>query len=1346
MNKNQGLAAGLVLAAALMFRPGAAPPPAPAPQTTTAAVPQEPNPTEARNGPWLASCNYWAPVRSAVPGFDRDPEISGTIDARKVDLHLDLSESAKQERGCNVNDSKLRWGFPGLLGTSGTPDSVPAILSVTALIAIVPDPVHTHLALAFDRTIDALLQAAADNGYVPSYFWLPWKNRSYVLKIAESTFDSEPGHDPDRERQPGLIILRKSYYEVIYAFIVSETASEGVDGAQLQNAFRYEADLKNALPNHFSTGNSPDKKSRVAIVGPIYSGSAGSLRVGISAAAAVSGLQADEFKIAGATYTSTSLPPPVELPPGNEQTTQPKPVISYISFGLDSEFAKRVFEEHLRSSGYDIGRVAFLIEDGTAFARNLIAGERDKSQSRAPLTIRFPRDISSLRNAQSTTDQGDQSGSALPGAVDPYLRFSVKDYSNARDGIPAFSREITPLSQEAQLMTIARQIHRYRIQFVWLSASNVLDNIFLAQFLHRACPEATLVFAGDLLTVREIDSLPFVGSISIGPYPLMGIGRREDSTRPTRTYTSSSAYSYYNAFSYTLWDNKLRESDDAAPAGDRYPPALVGYNNQLIDLSRWPYAGSGAVGQGSRGKDPRHVPALQPPLWATTIGNDGYYPLGILSPCSTDDPYKKSTTGSTGATGASGARGSSGATAPTGFFLPWFDNSDANLGTIDKNRDPREVIKPLPQNCTANNAEISRVTIYPSRLWDLSCALVIILCLFHAIMLQVASYWSPFSHDLAVGDNDLAPRRAFYINVASGMLFAVAFVISFPVLWLQLKGGGNLLSTILSIVTLMTGLVAVLSSRSKTHPSLQWQGPPLLSPSFLSRGHRIEFGRLYDGDRGDFYVLLNLLLRLATVAIICLWGYSCITGSFANQSPDFAGLSFSFRSINPGTGVSPLEPVVLLLLGWHFWAMMQTRRLRFSEKARPKLPQELNDPVKDRLFLSDNELARCQNPADSCLYNNITCLMITRQFFGRFFFGRNSWKPVKVDVAFALVVGIVFFLLTLSAPVRSADHFVWNTGGTLLSSPYEFLFLGLMSTLIAVCLTGWFRMTAIWQALRRSVLDELENLPIRFGFSRLKGMGWMTMLRQGGLQQQWKDITRSVESISHMGHQPGLSSAGQEQLQARCDALMTDIVNLNASIANPGAGSAQPGYQRIEEIEKKIAEFSQFLLSSLLIPYWQNERTGLVEGRDSEQAPVPEPQPPAHILAAEEFLVIRYISLITAVLANLRYLMTFVMASFVLAFLAWNSSSFQPRQLLDWAFTILLLILGSGVIVVFAQMHRNPILSRITDTRANELGWDFYFRILSFGAIPVLTWVAYQFPDFGSMIYRIIEPAVPIVK
>jgi hypothetical protein len=61
-------------------------------------------------------------------------------------------------------------------------------------------------------------------------------------------------------------------------------------------------------------------------------------------------------------------------------------------------------------------------------------------------------------------------------------------------------------------------------------------------------------------------------------------------------------------------------------------------------------------------------------------------------------------------------------------------------------------------------------------------------------------------------------------------------------------------------------------------------------------------------------------------------------------------------------------------------------------------------------------------------------------------------------------------------------------------------------------------------------------------------------------------------------------------------------------------------------------------------------------------------------------------------------------------------------------------------------MHRDPILSRITDTTPNELGLDFYIRIISFGAVPVLTWLAYNFPTLGGTLLKILRPGVDVMK
>jgi hypothetical protein len=239
-----------------------------------------------------------------------------------------------------------------------------------------------------------------------------------------------------------------------------------------------------------------------------------------------------------------------------------------------------------------------------------------------------------------------------------------------------------------------------------------------------------------------------------------------------------------------------------------------------------------------------------------------------------------------------------------------------------------------------------------------------------------------------------------------------------------------------------------------------------------------------------------------------------------------------------------------------------------------------------------------------------------------------------------------------------------------------------------------------------------------------------------------------------------------KDLRARFQGELTDA----ASGPNCGSvphASDMPPYLLANRAELYFAAFSRVLLERVLIPYWQHERIGLVESNEQQEVPIKarsseaKAEAPGHplqlhtgaasadppsIQLAEEFLAIRYLSLIRAVLAHLGSLMSFVSAAFVLAVIAWNCYPFQPRQEVNWALTGLLLFLGSGIVWVFAQMHRDPILSRITATTANELGLDFYIRIITFGAVPVVTWLAYQFPEIGGAIFNFLQPGLEVVK
>jgi hypothetical protein len=440
--------------------------------------------------------------------------------------------------------------------------------------------------------------------------------------------------------------------------------------------------------------------------------------------------------------------------------------------------------------------------------------------------------------------------------------------------------------------------------------------------------------------------------------------------------------------------------------------------------------------------------------------------------------------------------------------------------------------------------------------------------------------------------------------------------------------------------------------------------------------------------------------------------------------------------------------------------------------------------------------------------------LITRNWFNRLIEQYNAWLVPWLLLFYLFVYCLVVFFIQ----VESLDRILWKSGRW--PTWYEWLLSSLFYPLIMIAVAGWLRIVLVWGALRQGLLHRLEQFPIRYAFNRLKGTSWMAMMRQGGLAEQWQDMSRSTESIHQMCNDTYLLEKVEEPYRSRMrdvkKKLDAEIRALRKGIppgewhsspsnlyfeddpsvppqtyeelsvfwaegrigapeetkAGPASGQTnedQSGLDHMYSIEKYFAAFCEALLGGILLEYWEKTRTGLVASDEIEELPIeahvlPDVeasegsrnplqshassvgQEPKFIRVAEEFLAIRYLSLIRAVLVNVRYLMMFVSSVFVLTIVAWNSYPFQPRQWVNEAFTGLMILLGTGIIWVFAQIHRDPILNRITNTKANELGVDFYLRVTMFGAAPVLTWLAYQFPEVGGSILRWIQPSLEVLK
>jgi hypothetical protein len=682
VDKSQGVTIGTVLIAAVLAHPISGMHPAfdRAGHAGTHAPSSIPGIRAEGDGPWVASCEYWAPDRRAAKEERYEPAVVWKwINGER----REFDQKPKTECG---TDERGRWGFPERVATI-EPESPPALKHprkrannpkalaakpgpnitaprITAIIATVPDPVHTNMALQFDRTIDSLIDAAEDNGYLSSYYWLPWNKEHSNSEGGES---NESKLSSEEEREPGLIVFKhlsskpdkgttvepQDFGSSLYLFLVGETPTSGVNAYQMERALEIEQDfagygkkcriafrrsLKVSLNSTARCTPAPPMGDQLDVIGPNYSGGAASLRRAIDEElcrhdgikrASVRGITSTPFALRVMDYR-----PDEHFKdgwPGKSACHHQE--IVYESFSPNAVFDAEELNRRLGQLDISQSSVAMLIEDGTTLGESSerSLGEPDDTKPKFQgLTIRFPREISTLRNAETAQEANAAQNGASPPS--PYLRFSLKG-SNTSDSVPHLSGELTPLSQESELMAIQYQLQRYRVKYIVISATDVLDALFLAQFLHRVVPDARLVFdGGDLLFEREVDDVPFIGALTIGPYHLVGLSTNSKRGGAGRAFPDWSSEAYYNAASWTFWPQE--------PMTDKYED-----NEQ----TKFPLAGY----QNIKDSDPLD----RPPLWLTLIGTDGYYPLGIESltpshefaimpeiphaPCPADNPCQK---------------------------------------------------------------------------------------------------------------------------------------------------------------------------------------------------------------------------------------------------------------------------------------------------------------------------------------------------------------------------------------------------------------------------------------------------------------------------------------------------------------------------------------------------------------------------------------------------------------------------------------------------------------------------------------------------------------------------------
>jgi hypothetical protein len=173
-----------------------------------------------------------------------------------------------------------------------------------------------------------------------------------------------------------------------------------------------------------------------------------------------------------------------------------------------------------------------------------------------------------------------------------------------------------------------------------------------------------------------------------------------------------------------------------------------------------------------------------------------------------------------------------------------------------------------------------------------------------------------------------------------------------------------------------------------------------------------------------------------------------------------------------------------------------------------------------------------------------------------------------------------------------------------------------------------------------------------------------------------------------------------------------------------------------------MARTGAILMTGLLKPLWEEEASPVVSTDPRiEKAPLP-----VYRAMAEEYVALVYVNFLVSVLLRMRTLVITAGGMYVFIVLSMNTYPFEPHLALQTLAVVLLLVMGGTIGFVYAEMHRETILSKLTSTEPGELGLDFWIKFVSAGAIPVFSLLAAQFPGISKFLFSWLEPALQAMK
>jgi hypothetical protein len=1155
--------------------------------------------------------------------------------------------------------------------------------SAQFVIASLPDPVHTHMPLLFDRGVETIQSAAQASGYLFARAWMPWdisshsESADFTVRLAQAEFRDQV------ESLPGLMIFERpsavgSPKSTLFVFVVGETPTGGIRTEQFQNALN--------IRESILAGGGPrlHEAAVLRIYGPEFSGSLVSLnailnaqphdkftRILIRSGTIGSYRAAHEFceSVRGEwpSGKSDSDPKTKNDPPGRPDL---------VTFQFSNEAQEYYLSVFLRDREHTHSRVAILSEDETAFGNQEAIAKQ--SETTAPLQdshdpndscpaappaplvpfvrLYFPREIAQLRDAYQRNVKIQSSSDSGNGPQQNGLALSLNVTGNDDDSVAPYSTLQTPPSEEAILQGIVVSLRKEHARVVVIRGTDPLDVVFLSRYLRQSFPQARLVTVGaDLLMIHEFFDPRFHGILALTPYPLIHGAHFPHLEHPSdkgkqelyRVFPDSYSVGGFNAFESLV-----------APTADFEFKKLPAAN----------YAQFGLPSFLDPVTDPnKPAPPWRAHLWLTTVGRDAFWPVAVFD----ESPSTNATNETDG-----------------DFYIPAV-NSNAVSGEAYK--------------------------VHFSIGWTIFWLFSLALTLFVAYVLL---YPRVFARSEIVGrfGGDPSRERNCLLFLGSMLLLAIQTLFVFPaIVWLGNFGKFDKASGTASISTEIFGRMGLLMVSYIISTTLLGLA---CSRGFRSRGN----DRL---ARAGVAVCGGII---CVALLLTLWAWSV---GFDTRLGTVV-----YRYLEVGSGVSPCLPLLFLLSAWVWWCWQTLTGIASTEEKDMVLPDA--DEF-DREF--DAKLPSGAEKVLPMAMDRVRFRAIAARM------GEWPWKSLgpmpfgrqKEIVSIAAIEFLVICLLMWPSEVAEAFEaptYKWIYWILLYSC--LFLVCYLMTHIVAL----WIDLRAFLQSIDRlrfrrgfSDLKSLTQQPLW----ELASSG-----RQEFIQVLSTELDTLPKTKKDDFDLSGLADA-IEGAKSAVEVLSEEYENVVKGTIGPD--TARNVRKSFHELQKKLAKTASSALIFASGHWKREEYVTPENQESPTKDVIFEPPAKDPVLrSVERFLCLFYLTVILVPLRRLQTLILALAGVFVFVLISYSSYPFESRESFHVLLIAIFFAISLVVAVVYGQMYANALLSRITSTKPGELGLDFWVRLGTFVFIPLLSILSVQFPEMNNFLFSWLEPALQSVK